>query len=51
VLPAAKSAGTRNDNDRPRTEARGMKRRLFISGLFVALLALAFLGLFLRTAE
>jgi len=28
-----------------------MKRRLFISGLFVALLALAALGLFLRTSE
>jgi hypothetical protein len=26
-----------------------MKRRLFISGIFVALLALAFIGLFLRT--
>jgi hypothetical protein len=29
----------------------GMKRRLFISGLFLALLALALLGLFLRTGE
>jgi hypothetical protein len=28
-----------------------MKRRLFISGIFVALIALAVVGLFLRPAE
>jgi hypothetical protein len=43
--------GSRNDGVRQETEDGGMKRALMISALFVALLALAALGLVLRSAQ
>jgi hypothetical protein len=50
-LAPAKSVGTRNDRASSRTEDGDMKRRLFISGLFMALLALALLGVFMRSGK
>jgi hypothetical protein len=50
-LAPPKSGGSRNDAAGSRTEDGDMKRRLFISGLFVALLALALIGVFVRAGE
>jgi hypothetical protein len=40
--------GSRNDSGQRETDDAGMKKRLFLTGLFLALLLLAGLGLVLR---